>query len=81
MKNNKQKPNTADPSFETALSEIDEIVDKLESGELPLDDSLEMFQRGMELVNFCSKKLDAAESKLKLLLEGASGEFSLKETE
>ena len=69
------------PDFEKALSEIDEIVNKLESGELTLDNSLEFFQRGMELVDFCSKKLDAVESKLKVLIEGTSGEFTVKEVE
>ncbi len=69
------------PDFESALSEIDEIVNKLESGALPLEQSLEAFQRGMELVNFCGQRLTAAESKLKILLEGASGEFKLKDAE
>lgn len=70
-----------EPDFEAALAEIDEIVNKLESGELSLDNSLEYFQRGMELVNFCSKKLDATEKKLKVLVEGTSGEFEVKEAE
>lgn len=67
--------------FEDALAEIEVVVGKLESGELPLDESLEIFQRGMKLVDFCSAKLEAVESKLKILLEGAGGEFTLKDSE
>jgi len=70
-----------EPDFESALAEIDEIVNKLESGALQLEESLQAFQRGMELVNFCSTRLQAAESKLKILLEGAAGEFILKDAE
>ncbi len=70
-----------EPDFEEALSEIDSIVTKLEGGELSLDDSLRMFQRGMELVDSCSRKLDKAEEKLKVLIEGAGGEFTLRNGE
>ena len=73
--------NSKEPLFEDALSEVDQIVLKLESGELSLDTSLEMFQRGIQLVDFCNKKLEAVEEKLKLLLEGSGGEFRLKDTE
>jgi len=78
MPSNKHNPT---PDFETALAEIDDLVAKLESGALPLEQSLEAFQRGMELVNFCGTRLSAAESKLKILLEGAGGEFKLKDAE
>ena len=79
LKNNE---NNSEPIvFEDALAEIDSIVEKLESGEIALDDSLEMFQRGMQLIDFCSKKLNDVEEKLKVLLEGADGEFSIRESE
>jgi len=67
--------------FEEALAEIDAIVEKLESGEMALDNSLEMFQRGMTLIDFCSKKLNDVEEKLKVLLEGTDGEFSIRDSE
>lgn len=70
-----------EPVFEDALMEIDQIVAKLESGELSLDESLKMFQRGIQLVDFCNKKLETAEKKLKILLEGSGGEFTLKDAE
>ena len=75
------KDNKEEQKFEEALAEIDSIVSKLESGELPLDETLQMFQRGMELINFCSNKLDVVDEKLKTLMEGADGKFSLKDAE
>ena len=78
----KNNDNNSEPIvFEDALAEIDAIVEKLESGEIVLDDSLEMFQRGMQLIDFCSKKLNDVEEKLKVLLEGTDGGFSIKESE
>jgi exodeoxyribonuclease VII small subunit len=68
-------------NFEDALNEINEIVEKLESGELPLDDSLELFSRGRKLIDFCSQKLTEAESKLKVLLKGADGSFTTRDFE
>jgi len=69
------------PSFEAALSEIEEIVRKLESGDISLDMSLELFQRGMMLVDFCAKQLNSTETKLKRLVEGADGEFKTVDAE
>jgi exodeoxyribonuclease VII small subunit len=70
-----------EPNFEEALTQIDEIVAKLESGEIPLDESLQAFQKGMELIAFCYKKLDVVETKLKTLLEDANGDFKLMDAE
>ena len=78
-KNKEMKPEEI--PFEDALAEIDRIVAQLESGELPLDRSLEIFQRGMTLIDFCSKKLQAVESKLKILLETPEGGFTLEDAE
>ena len=78
----KQNDNsTEDLKFEDALKEVESIVDRLESGELPLEESLQTFQRGMELVNLCSKKIDKVEEKLRVLLENADGGFTLKDGE
>ena len=77
----KNKTYAEEPLFEDALMEIDQIVSNLEGGELTLDSSLEKFQRGMELIDFCSKKLIKVEEKLKILLEDSGGEFRLKDSE
>lgn len=62
-------------TFEEAVSELEGIVQNLESGNLSLDESISIFQRGMELSNLCSKKLDSAEKKINVLIQTKSGEF------
>lgn len=54
-----------DIKFEDALNKLEEIVDKLETGEISLDDSLKVFEEGNELVKLCLKKLNDAEQKIK----------------
>ena len=66
-------------SFEKALNRLDEIVSQLESGDLSLDESLKIFQEGIELSRFCTKKLSEAESKVKKLTKTSSGKFKLED--
>jgi exodeoxyribonuclease VII small subunit len=66
-------------SFERALAELEEIVKKLEKGELTLDDSIACFQRGVELTKYCSKRLDEAERSITMLVEGENGTVTEKE--
>lgn len=60
-------------SYEQAVAELEEIVKKLEKGELTLDESINYFQRGVELTKHCRKKLDAAERSITMLIEGEDG--------
>ncbi|MBN1154044.1 exodeoxyribonuclease VII small subunit [candidate division KSB1 bacterium] len=55
--------------FEDAMSELESIVEKLEKGDLTLDESLKIFERGMELSKFCYQKLNQAEQQLKKLVK------------
>jgi exodeoxyribonuclease VII small subunit len=66
----------AEKKFEKALERLEGIVDSLEKGDLPLEDSLKIFEEGMELVNFCSRKLEEAEQKVTLLIQEGSGRVS-----
>jgi exodeoxyribonuclease VII small subunit len=63
----------AEKKFENALKELEQIVEQLEDSELPLDDALKLFERGIKLSQFCSAKLDDAEQKVELLIKGANG--------
>lgn len=63
-------------AFEDALLELQVIVLNLEKGELPLDDALGLFKKGVELTKFCNKKLDDAEKKISILIEKENGELS-----
>ncbi|HOP23512.1 MAG TPA: exodeoxyribonuclease VII small subunit [Gammaproteobacteria bacterium] len=56
-------------SFEKSVQELDSIVEKMESGELNLEQSLELFERGVKLTRECRKILDDAEKKIEILLE------------
>jgi len=62
-------------SFEGALSEIRAIIEKLEGGNLSLEESLIVFERGIELINFCHRKLGEVQKRVEILIEGADGEI------
>lgn len=54
--------------FEKRLNRLEEIVEKMETGELPLEDSLKLFEEGVKLSRECNTQLSEAEQKVKLLL-------------
>ncbi len=57
------------PSFEQALKELEGIVTQMETGQLPLEQSLQAYQRGSELLQFCQKSLSDIEQQVRLLNE------------
>jgi exodeoxyribonuclease VII small subunit len=63
----------SDIKFEDALQRLEEIVDRLETGELPLEDSLKVFEEGVALARRCSKYLEEAEKRIELLTKDESG--------
>ena len=66
----------ADPaSFEAGLKELEGIVKKLETGEAPLEEAIHLFERGIHLSRYCSKKLEEAEKKIELLVKDPRGEY------
>jgi exodeoxyribonuclease VII small subunit len=66
-------------SYEAAIEELEGIIEKMEKGEMTLDESVKFFQRGIELSKFCSKKLDEVERKITILLEKSDGETEEKD--
>lgn len=68
-------------SFEKALERLEEIVAKLEEGNLSLDESLKIFQEGVELSRFCTKKLSEVEARVKKLVKTKEGKFLLEDLE
>jgi exodeoxyribonuclease VII small subunit len=72
-------------SFEASLEDLEKVVKELEGGDLPLERSLELFERGMSLSDECRKQLEAAETRVEILLrkEGkiAAEPFRPEETE
>lgn len=63
--------------FEKAMERLEKIIDDLESGDLGLDESIKVFEEGVELSRKCYKKLSEAELKVKKLIKTDSGEFEL----
>jgi exodeoxyribonuclease VII small subunit len=59
--------------FEDALSKLEKIVAKLEEGDVPLEDSLKLFEEGIRLARLCNQKLDEAEKKVEILLKNKEG--------
>ena len=60
-------------SFEQALSELEQIVQRLESGQAPLEDSINMYQRGSALKAHCETKLNAARLQVEKITQGLGG--------
>ena len=57
--------NISEISFEKAMAELEEVINKLEHGEVPLEDSIKLYERGAELKKICEAKLKEAEQKVK----------------
>jgi exodeoxyribonuclease VII small subunit len=67
MAEGQQPPQTV-ASFEASLEELEKVVKEMESGDLPLDRSLELFSRGMQLSESCRKQLEDAETRVEMLI-------------
>ena len=63
-----------EPSFEAALERLEEIVVALESGERPLQESLQLFEEGIALTRQCAARLDHAQRRIDLLMRDAQGQ-------
>jgi len=71
--------NSSEVSFEKSIEELEEIVKKLEKGELTLEESIDCFKRGVELTKLCSNRLDEAERNITMLIEGEDGNITEKQ--
>ena len=60
-------------TFESSLARLEEIVSAMESGEIMLDESLSLYEEGIKLIKYCTKALDDAEQKVKILQKGEEG--------
>ena len=66
-----KKPAAEPASYEQALEELEQLVGRIESGQMPLEQLLSGYQRGAELLKFCRDRLEAVESQIKVLDDGA----------
>lgn len=68
-----KKDKKTDITYEQAALELESVVNMLESGDLPLEESIKVFEKGISLVRICNKKLDDIEKRITLLMEGKDG--------
>ena len=68
-------------TFEYALGRLEDLVQKLEAGDIPLEESIKSFEEGKNLVKMCLEKLDAAEKKISKLQKDEQGELKLTDFE
>lgn len=65
--------------YEEAISRLDEITQKLEKGELTLEEALTLFEEGIKLTKICSKILDEAEGKIEILIQDIDGDITIED--
>lgn len=66
-------------TFEEAYTRLEEILEKMNSGKISLDDSLKLYEEADKLIGSCNKRLTEAEKKIEMLLKSRSGELVLDE--
>ncbi|MEY4722179.1 MAG: hypothetical protein RIQ46_1904 [Pseudomonadota bacterium] len=69
-----QTPDIAAMTFEDALRALEDVVRRLESGEVPLDDSITLYERGEALRKHCQARLDAAQARIEKIVAGPDGQ-------
>ncbi|MDG2004587.1 MAG: exodeoxyribonuclease VII small subunit [Novosphingobium sp.] len=67
-------PDISAMSFEDALKALEDVVRRLEGGEVPLDDSISLYERGEVLRKHCQARLDAAQARIERIVTGPGGE-------
>lgn len=63
-----------EPTFESLLEQLEQRVEKLEKGELPLEQALKLFEEGIELTRSCHERLDQADERIAVLTQGPDGQ-------
>jgi len=63
-------------TFEQAMKQLEQIVQDLESGDMPLEKAIKKFEDGIQLSKFCSQKLDETEKKITILMQDSDGKVS-----
>lgn len=72
------EPEQEKKKFEEAIDDLEKIVERLESGELSLEDSLAAFEDGVRLIKICNQKLAEVEKKIELLVKDKDGKLQLR---
>ena len=73
------KKENSNLSFEEALAELEKIVEELETGDIPLESSLKLYEEGIGLYRFCMKKLEELQGKIEVLVKELDGSLTKKD--
>jgi len=65
-------------AFEEALGELEGIVNRLEQGDLPLEEALQLFEEGVKLSRYCHTKLDEAQKRVEIVLKDEGGKMATR---
>jgi exodeoxyribonuclease VII small subunit len=68
-------------TFEESLNELERIVKQLENGDLPLEESLKLFEQGIKLSRLCKERLTAAERRIEVLIKDGRGDLNIASLE
>ena len=66
----------AKKTFEQAIKQLEQIVQDLESGDMPLEKAIKTFEEGVQLSKFCSQKLDETEKRITILMQNSDGKIA-----
>jgi exodeoxyribonuclease VII small subunit len=80
MSNQAKKP-APEANFEQAMKRLEEIVEQMESGELPLEDLIVRYEEGMKLVKVCQERLASAEQRIEIITRNSAGKPVVKKFE
>src|SRR3954463_10305662 len=80
MSNQVKKP-TPEANFEQVMQRLEEIVEQMESGKLPLEDLIVRYEEGMKLVKICQERLANAEQKIEIITRNSAGKAVVQEFE
>lgn len=69
------------PGFEEQLAALEGVIERLERGDLTLEQSVDLFEQGLRLSNACKQQLDSAEGRIQVLVDGGNGTAKLAELE
>ena len=70
----------AKKTFEMAMKQLEQIVQDLETGDMPLEKAIKKFEEGIQISKYCSEKLDESEKRITLLMQDSDGEKVIRDT-
>ncbi len=78
---NKPEASVAPLNFESAMQRLEEIVEEMESGKMPLEDLIVRYEEGMKLVKICQERLTSAEQRIEIITRNSAGKAMVKDFE